>query len=304
MGLGTKGMECWQENIAAYELDFQSLVLNIANWANTVLDSMWKSAIFWGLHTQRQEKDLWPNSLKNSEDRMNHFPLGRSGCGSVPGLSQWDTFRYSTLKEFRSVNSVDFKPKNLAPYCDDAATLPTTLFLPPRPLLLVPVCHGFLCSQDLWIVLDGIRCTFLPHSPKLPAGFSVVLPSFIPRFSAVGLGWGQSLPDIFRWFSLRALDRFLVPLSASVSNWGCKASARVWVWVSTHEGSSVPPYWQLSSLGRRNDRKKGLSFLIVRNETLGKVIGKRKLTGKGEAKQTKDEGRFMNVWMEEVKFLF
>lgn len=61
--------------------------------------------------------------------------------------------------------------------------------------------------------------------------------------------------------------------------------------------SSVPPYWQLS-VGRRNDRKKGLSFLIVRNETLGKV------TGKGEDKQTNDEGRFMNVEMEEVKFLF
>lgn len=57
-------------------------------------------------------------------------------------------------------------------------------------------------------------------------------------------------------------------------------------------------------MGRRNDRKKGLSFLIVRNETLGKVTGKRKLTRKGEDKQTNDEGRFMNVEMEEVKFLF
>lgn len=188
---------------------------------------MWKSAVFWGLHTQRLEKDLWPNSLKTSEDRMNHFSLGRPGCGSVPGLSQWDTFRYSALKGFMKVNSVNFKPKNLAPNCDNPATLPTTLFLPPCPLRLVPVCHGFLCSKDLQIVLDGIHCTFLPHSPQLPAGLSMVLPSSTPRFSAVGLGWGQSLPDIFRCFSLRALDRFLVSLSASVSNWGCKASARV-----------------------------------------------------------------------------
>lgn len=149
---------------------------------------------------------------------MNHFSLGRPGCGSVPGLSQWDAFRYSTLKVFMKVNSVDFKPKNLAPNCDNPATLPITLFLPPCSLRLVPVCHGFLCSQDLQIVLDGIHCTFLPHSPQLPAGFSMVLPSFIPRFSAVGLGWGQSLPDIFRCFSLRALDCFLISLSASVSN--------------------------------------------------------------------------------------
>lgn len=144
---------------------------------------------------------------------MNHFSLGRSGHGSVPGLSRWDTFRYSALKGFWKVNSVDFKPKNLAPYCDNPATLPSTLFLLPCPLCLIPVCHGFLCSQDFQIVLDENHCTFLPHSPKLPAGFSMVLPSFIPRFSAVGLGWGQSLPDIFRRFSLRALNCFLVSLS-------------------------------------------------------------------------------------------
>lgn len=106
-------------------------------------------------------------------------------------------------------------------------SLPSILFPPPCPFRLAPVGYGFLCShisQSFWIVFTAL---FFPTAPSCLLGFPwSFLPSFIPSFSAVGLGWDQSLLTFFQCFSLRALYAFQISsfLSLSLPAWTIEAA--------------------------------------------------------------------------------